>query len=61
MHGCAAACIVFAFLLLGLGAQALEVPQTESETMLVSLSSVGLAFLAFVVELVALGMRRRRL
>jgi hypothetical protein len=60
LHISAAACIVFAFLLLDLGAQALEVPQPEAETMVVSLLPIGLALVALVSELIALGLRTRR-
>jgi hypothetical protein len=60
MHVSAGVCIVSAFVLLDMGAQALEAPEHHGDTMFVSFLSLGLAFLAIVAEVLALGMRRRR-
>ena len=61
MHVSAAAFIVCAFVLLDMGARALEAPESHSDAMFVSFLPVGLAFLAIVAEMVALGLRRHRM
>ena len=60
MHVSAAALMLLAFLLLDLGAQALGAPGNEGDSTLTSLVPLGLALLALMAELVALGLRRRR-
>ncbi|HKQ23918.1 MAG TPA: hypothetical protein VJT81_05690 [Burkholderiales bacterium] len=61
MHVSAGAFIVFAFVLLDMGAQALEAPETHGATMFVSFVSVGLAAMALLAELVALALRGSRM
>ena len=60
MHVSAAALMLLAFLLLDLGAQALGAPENQGDNTLISLVPLGLALLALMAELVALGLRRRR-
>ena len=61
MHVSAATLMLLAFLLLDLGALAVGAPESQNDTMVVSVMPLALVFLALLAEVVALTLRRRRL